>query len=133
MYRQRGQVAVLAISTKRPGKILLVTSRHSKSWSLAKGRIDASLGAIESARREAFEEAGILGRLTTTSIGSYTHRKSSGGTFRVRVFKMHVQKQLSDWPEKNMRRRRWVSTETALKLVSNPSLYRLIKARCSFR
>jgi 8-oxo-dGTP pyrophosphatase MutT (NUDIX family) len=131
MDRQNRQVAVLAISTKRPGKILLVTSRHSKSWSLAKGRIDVSLGAVESARREAFEEAGILGRMPAASIGSYMHRKSSGGTFQVRVFKMYVQKELFDWPEKQERTRRWVSVATALTLISNPSLYRLIKARCT--
>jgi hypothetical protein len=52
-------VGVLAVSTKKPGKILLVTARHSKSWALVKGHIDRSLGALESARREAFEEAGV--------------------------------------------------------------------------
>lgn len=121
------QVAVLAVSTRRPGKILLVTSRNSKSWALAKGNIDQSRSAIEVARREAFEEAGIVGRMSATSIGSYTHRKSTGGTFRVRVFKMHVQDELSNWPEKKERQHRWVSVKEALKLISNRSLQQLIR------
>jgi len=130
MGAKESQVAVLAISTRKPGKLLLVTSRHSKSWSLAKGRVEPSLGAVESARREAHEEAGVIGRLSHASIGSYTHHKSSGGTFRVRVFKMHVRKTLSNWPEKDERKRRWVSIETALKIVANPSLRRLIRDHC---
>jgi 8-oxo-dGTP pyrophosphatase MutT (NUDIX family) len=125
---ERNQVAVLAVSTQKAGQILLVTSRHSKSWSLAKGRIDHALGPVETARREAFEEAGVCGRMTKAPIGYYVHRKSAGGKFRVRVFKMHVQKQLSTWPERKERKRRWVSLKLALKLISNPSLRRLISA-----
>jgi 8-oxo-dGTP pyrophosphatase MutT (NUDIX family) len=119
-------VAVLAISTKKPGQVLLVTSRQSKSWSLAKGKVERALGPIESARREAFEEAGVTGRLTSKSIGSYIHRNTAGERQRVRVFKMHVRRQLSRWPEKKERERRWAQVKSALKLVSNRSLRRLI-------
>jgi 8-oxo-dGTP pyrophosphatase MutT (NUDIX family) len=122
-------VAVLAVSTKKPDKVLLVTSRNSRSWALAKGHVERPLGAVESARREAFEEAGVTGRLATASIGSYIHRKSAGDSFRVRVFKMHVQEQFSSWPERKERHRRWVPVKAALKLVSNPSLRRFIKAQ----
>jgi 8-oxo-dGTP pyrophosphatase MutT (NUDIX family) len=126
--RKKHQVAVLAVSRKRAGQILLVTSRHSRSWSLAKGNIDAA-SPVEAARREAFEEAGVRGRMATKPIGYYVHRKSGGGKFRVSVFKMHVQEQLSTWPEKRERHRRWVAVKVAVKLVSNPSLKRLIKAQ----
>ena len=120
-------MAVLAVSTRKPGKILLVTSRHSRSWSLAKGNVDGAMTAVEAARREAFEEAGVVGRISSAPIGSYTHRKSLGGIFRVRVFKLHVRAVLAKWPEKKERRRRWMPVEEALKLVSNPGLRRLIK------
>jgi 8-oxo-dGTP pyrophosphatase MutT (NUDIX family) len=125
--RGKDQVAVLVLSTKRPGEVLLVTSRNSKSWSLAKGNIDHSMGPVESARREAYEEAGVLGRMSAAPLGSYTHRKSAGGAFRVKVFKMHVRKQLSRWPEKSERKRRWVPVEAALDLIGNPSLKRFIR------
>jgi 8-oxo-dGTP pyrophosphatase MutT (NUDIX family) len=121
-------VAVLAVSTRKPGQILLVTSRNSRSWSLAKGNVGRSFNQLEAARREAYEEAGVTGRMSAASIGSYTHRKSAGGIFRVRVFKMHVQRELSNWPEKNERRRRWVSAAAALKLIPNPSLRLLIRS-----
>jgi 8-oxo-dGTP pyrophosphatase MutT (NUDIX family) len=122
-------VGVLAISTKKPDEILLVTSRHSRSWALAKGRVEPSLGPVESARKEAFEEAGVAGRMTNAPIGSFIHHKSTGGKFRVQVFKMHVQKELSTWPERKQRQRRWVPVKSALKLVSNPGLRRLIRAQ----
>lgn len=122
------QVAVLAVSTSRPDKILLITSRNSKSWSLAKGKVERSASPIEAARQEAFEEAGVLGRMQSASIGYYTHHKTSGGAYRVKVFKMHVQRELTKWPERKERQRRWVSVEAALGLISNPSLRRLIRA-----
>lgn len=108
--------------------MLLITSRTSRSWSLAKGNVDRSSSATEAARQEAFEEAGVLGYMQSTSIGYYTHHKSTGGAYRVEVFKMHVQRELAKWPESNERERRWVSIETALELISNPSLRRLLRA-----
>ncbi|WP_162918196.1 NUDIX hydrolase [Taklimakanibacter deserti] len=127
--RTKTGVGVLVISTKKPGKMLLVTSRHSKSWALAKGNIDRSLGPLESARREAFEEAGVRGRMSSVPIGSYIHHKSTGDVFRVRVFKMHVRTELAEWPEKKQRQRRWVSVRSALKLIANSGLRRLIGAQ----
>jgi 8-oxo-dGTP pyrophosphatase MutT (NUDIX family) len=126
---KRHQVAVLAVSTQKPGQILLVTSRTSRSWSLAKGNVDQGLEPVEAARKEAFEEAGIRGRMASEPVGSYIHRKTVGGKYRVKVFKMHVRKQLSTWPEKKERKRRWVPVKLALKLISNPSLKQLIKAQ----
>ena len=122
------QVAVLAVSTRRPGKTLLITSRNSRSWSLAKGKVDRSSSPVEAARQEAFEEAGVLGRMQSASIGYYTHHKSGGGAYRVKVYKMYVQRELAKWPENKERERRWVSIEAALGLISNPSLRRLVKA-----
>jgi 8-oxo-dGTP pyrophosphatase MutT (NUDIX family) len=126
---KKHQVAVLVVSSRRAGQILLVTSRNSKSWSLAKGNIDRALGPVETARKEAFEEAGVRGRMLTKPIGTYAHYNSAGGKFRVKVFKMHVREQLSTWPERKERRRRWVSVRQALKLITNPSLRRLISAQ----
>jgi len=91
----------------------------------------APLGFDRSGLHERFdvEEAGVRGRMMTAPIGTYAHRKSAGGKFRVKVFKMHVQEQLSSWPERKERRRRWVPVRLALKLISNPSLRRLISAQ----
>jgi 8-oxo-dGTP pyrophosphatase MutT (NUDIX family) len=122
-------VGVLAISTKKPDKILLVTSLHSRSWALAKGRVEPSLGPVASARKEAFEEAGVAGRMTSAPIGSYIHCKSTGGNFRVKVFKMHVWKNSLAGLKRNSANARWVLVKLALKIVSNPSLRRLIRAQ----
>lgn len=83
---------------------------------------------MEAARKEAFEEAGVLGRMQSASIGYYTHHKSTGGTYRVKVYKMYVQRELAKWPESNERQRRWASIEAALGLIFNPSLRRLVRA-----
>lgn len=128
MRARKLRVAVLVVSSKKPGKLLLITSRNSKSWSLPKGRLDPFLSPLEAARREAFEEAGVVGRMSYRPLGSFIHRNSRGTTYRVRVFTMHVQTQLTNWPEKKERRRRWVTVRAALELVVNASLRRLIKS-----
>ena len=121
------QAAVLAVSTKKLGKILLITSRNSKSWTLPKGNVAPNTSATQGAKIEALEEAGVVGRINSKPIGVFTHEKTTGGRFRVIVYKMYVQKQLRYWPEMHERRRQWVSISDALKMVTNMSLKALVR------
>lgn len=85
----------------------------------------------ESARREAFEEAGVLGRIEPHSLGSYTYWKGAAKKrtyFQVHAFALHVEQVLPDWPEKAARKRCWFTPETAAKLVGNAELGLLILA-----
>lgn len=62
----------------RDGEIqfLLVKSRAGR-WTFPKGRVDGDPSRAAAAAREAFEEAGVFGRVEITPFYSYLHTKSS--------------------------------------------------------
>lgn len=52
-------------------QVLLITSRKAKRWIIPKGWPMAGLSARKSALREAYEEAGIRGKVGKNPIGEY--------------------------------------------------------------
>lgn len=50
---------------------VLVVNQNRNSWSLPKGHIDAGETALEAAKREIFEEAGISEAVFIKELGSY--------------------------------------------------------------
>ncbi|UXN74919.1 hypothetical protein N8D56_08005 [Devosia sp. A8/3-2] len=52
-------------------EILLVTSRTSRHWLLPKGWLVRGKSAMESAEIEAFEEAGVQGKIRNQPIGTF--------------------------------------------------------------
>jgi hypothetical protein len=82
------------------------------------------LDARTSAAKEALEEAGVLGKVSTTRIGRYTYKKW-GGLCIVTVFLMRVDETLDKWPEDD-RRRRWVGIAKSRQLVDEKALKKLL-------
>ncbi|MEX0822512.1 MAG: NUDIX hydrolase [Rhodothermales bacterium] len=105
--------------------ILLVTSSTRKRWIIPKGNIESQLGELESARQEAFEEAGIRGSIRRVPIGSYVH-VGTGGPSEVIVYAMEVQTLLNTWPEACDRRREWMRIQAARDRILEPDLQRLL-------
>ena len=124
------QSAVLAWRRgKRRPRFVLVTSLETRRWVLPKGHIESGLSARESAIREAFEEAGIEGAVAALAIGSYGYVKTDGkggGRHEVAVYPMAVSRVLRQWPEKNRRRRKWMTPEQAVAAVDERKLKKLI-------
>ena len=56
-------------------EILLVTTRRSKRWIIPKGWPIKGLRPAKSAAREAFEEAGVRGKIGTKSVGLFNYHK----------------------------------------------------------
>jgi len=112
-------------------EVLLITTRGTGRWTIPKGwPLAESLGA-ECAAREAFEEAGVLGRIEPYSIGvfEYWKRTKKDRTFlQVTAFALHVQEIARDWPEREERKRAWFSPEVACRLAANDELAVLIRA-----
>jgi len=67
--------------TKNKLEILLITSLRKKNWIIPKGLIEQGMTPQESALKEAFEEAGIEGRITGSVIGHYSYEKWGGMLF----------------------------------------------------
>lgn len=124
------QCAVIAYRhRKQKLQIALVTSLETRRWVLPKGNIERGLSARASAGLEAFEEAGLEGDVAKNRIGTYEYEKSEikgGGLREVSVFPMVVSRIRRDWPEKSMRRRKWMTIDDAMSAVDERGLKNLI-------
>jgi 8-oxo-dGTP pyrophosphatase MutT (NUDIX family) len=107
-------------------KILLITSLKTKQWIFPKGIIEEHLTPQQSALQEAAEEAGVEGEVLNILIGGYSYPKW-GGICEVKVFPMHVTRVLDDWPEADLRKRKWVSIDKAINLINKEELQNLLR------
>lgn len=107
-------------------EILIITSSYQKNWTVPKGNIDKGYTASESAAKEAFEEAGITGTILKPSIGFFVYKKYKT-LHNVKMFLFNVSEMLDDWPEKNFRKRKWVSLKKAGNKIRKKSLKELFE------
>jgi len=105
-------------------EILLVSSRRKKRWVLPKGVVEPGLSAVDSAVKEAWEEAGLEGLAASHTVGTYRYEKW-GGVCTVQVFPLQVERLSESWPE-STRDRRWFAPEEAARRVHEPELKRLM-------
>lgn len=116
-------------------EIMLVTSRRTRRWIVPKGWPIAELTPANSAAREAFEEAGVVGRVSQSPLGTFTYEKQTregklNKMCEVTVFALEVHQQLSVWPESDQRDVRWFSKDEAIMAVSDKGLSPLIDSIC---
>ncbi|MBF0218346.1 MAG: histidine phosphatase family protein [Gammaproteobacteria bacterium] len=111
-------------------QILICRSSRDHHWVIPKGVKEPHLNAISSAEKEAFEEAGIHGRVDPKPIGIYQYQKWDG-CCSVELFAMEVTEELPDelWQESH-RGRRWVAAKEAIELLGKPALRPLVEAFC---
>ncbi len=126
----RPQVAALPVREGPGGsEVMLITSRETRRWIVPKGWPMKGRKDHEAAAQEAFEEAGITGRIRKHPIGAYTYRKRTGKTFeacRVMVYRLDVDTEVPHWAEGSQRTRRWFALPEAAKVVSEPGLASMI-------
>lgn len=124
-YRQSGVIAV-RVKAGEP-RVLLVTSAGGKRWVIPKGIVEEGHSPARSAAKEAWEEAGVTGRIGARMIGRYAYEKWQG-LCRVLVYRLDVDRAHRSWPEDHVRRRAWLSPEQAAARVREPALAELIRA-----
>jgi len=117
---------------KRKGavEVLLVTSRETRRWVIPKGWPMEGLADFNAARREAFEEAGVEGRMRREPIGQYFYEKRGKKEVlpvNVTVYALEVVKQLKSWPEAKQRERSWFSPHDAMLRVGEPGLKDILR------
>ena len=114
-----------------PVRILLITSRESGRWVIPKGNPVGGLTSHTAAAVEARDEAGVVGLVCPTALGSYRYRKRRGNGAHlmadVEVFPLAVTSELARWKEQDQRERRWMSLSEAADLVHEPDLAALIR------
>lgn len=107
-------------------KIVLVSSRSGRRWVLPKGIIDPGKSAVETALQEAWEEAGIKGKLREPALGEYTYEKWND-ELKVLVFLLKVTSLADEWPERTTRERKLVEPEEAVELMEEKDLRKLMR------
>ncbi len=105
-------------------QVLLVTSRYTGQWLAPKGSIEAGESPQQAAAREAFEEAGVSGRITGR-LGSFDYPRGDK-VGRVEAFVLEVTGQQDTWQEQHQRRRRWFSLQEALEAVERPEVLSML-------
>lgn len=123
------QAAVVAI---RGGRVCLITSSSGRRWLVPKGKCPGSRGLRATARREAWEEAGLVGRLAERPLGRYELHKG-GCRHVVVVYRMWVTAAASDWPERRKRLRDWVRPADVPGRIEHPGLRELLRVALAGR
>jgi len=111
-------------------EVMLLTSRDTGRWVIPKGWPHEGMSPARSAAQEAFEEGGITGAITKKPIGRFHYLKFIGDKDAaecvVHVHAMEVEEELSRWPEKSQRTRKWFLRPDAADLVDEPELREII-------
>lgn len=111
-------------------EVLLITSRDTGRWVIPKGWPMSRRSPASAAAQEAWEEAGVQGKVAEHPLGTFRYQKMLG-TKRalpctVEVFALRVSKLLDKFPERKERRRKWFPAEKAARKVNEPDLRALL-------
>ncbi len=111
--------------------VMLVTSRDTGRWVIPKGWPMPGRSREQAAATEAFEEAGLRGRIIGPCIGGYSYWKQYRRhrmLCTVDVFLFRVDAELARWPEKRQRLRHWFTPAEASTLVEEQVLADMIRS-----
>ena len=114
-------------------QVMMITSRGTGRWIIPKGWPVPGQSPAEAAATEAFEEAGVTGKVSEIPLGMYSYTKTevpNQGDLpcMVALFPLKVKKKHATFPERTERRRKWMSPKKAAKLVDEPELRKIIKS-----
>ncbi|SMO38515.1 NUDIX hydrolase [Paracoccus laeviglucosivorans] len=123
---------VAALCRDESGKVLLITSRGTGRWIVPKGWPMPGRSLAEAAKQEAWEEAGVCGRVEEGHIGTYTYDKVQDAGYsipiEVRVYPLAVKKLAMEFPESEQRERKWFMPDKAAELVDEAGLKKLLRS-----
>ncbi|WP_366938903.1 NUDIX hydrolase [uncultured Paracoccus sp.] len=116
----------------KTGDVLLITSRGTGRWVIPKGWPMEGKTLPAAAATEAWEEAGVEGRMLDAELGRYHYDKEQDRGYsvpvEVRVFLMEVESLGTSFPESKQRKRRWFAPADAARMVAEPGLREILLA-----
>ena len=121
------QAGVIAV--RRTGgnvEMCLIRRKDSRGWGIPKGTVDRGDTLEETALNEAWEEAGLRGRLIGDAIGTYEYEKWDLRLV-VAVYVMEVVEQHADWEEAHFRERTWRSLGEAAAMLADHPVFSLLQ------
>lgn len=111
-------------------QVLLVTSRNTKRWILPKGWPIGGETPPDAAAQEAWEEAGVEGRVMGNCLGIYSYHKiydKDRLPCVVAIFPIKVKRLKDSYPEAEQRSRKWFSLKKASNLLTEPELQQMVR------
>ncbi len=112
------------------GQVLLITSRDTGRWVIPKGWPMEGRTLAGAAAQEAWEEAGVRGRIADQELGRYHYDKAQEQGFsvpvEVRVFLLSVDSRAANFPEADQRQARWFTPAEASDQVAEAGLKRIL-------
>lgn len=129
MKKQTTHSGVIAyrIDDKGAVEILLIRNLKGVRWMIPKGWNEEGMTPRQVALMEAWEEAGVKGKIKGEPLGVYKHQKFRE-VVQVELYIMKVTGEKNSWPEMGRRKRQWLPIAKAAKKVAAPQLKRLIPA-----
>lgn len=126
------QVAALPYRITEAGavEVLLLTSRTTRRFVVPKGWPIKGQHPSSAAAQEAYEEAGITGKVGKAKIGSYRYWKRLPEAFvliLVDVYPLRVARQTTQWREAGERAAAWLLPEDAMLLIDDPEMVKVIE------
>ncbi len=119
----KNKSAIIPFRKRKKGtEILLIKNVFGNKWVIPKGTIDAPLQALLSATKEAYEEAGVLGRPHPIMVGKY-HKNNQ----MVPTYLLEVDVELKDYVEANKRERIWVKASDVANYVFEKDLLLILQ------
>ncbi|WP_394763686.1 NUDIX hydrolase [Phenylobacterium sp.] len=128
----RAQFAALPWRRDGSGQVevLLITSRETQRWVIPKGWPIKGKSSAKSAAQEAFEEAGVRGKIAKRPVGSYAYDKRlKNGRLqhvRVAVFALQVDSEAEVYLEAGQREKLWLPPAEAARQVDEAELMVLL-------
>jgi 8-oxo-dGTP pyrophosphatase MutT (NUDIX family) len=107
--------------------VCLVSSLSRRRWGFPKGLVEPGETPEQTAYKEAFEEAGVQGRIVGGPVGSYRSIKCET-PLEVVGYLLLVTMELHAWPEQAVRQRRWAAAEEAMQLIGQRGQRELLAA-----
>lgn len=126
------QVAALPYRITEAGtvEVLLLTSRTTRRFVVPKGWPIKGKHPSSAAAQEAYEEAGVSGKVGRAKIGSYRYWKRVPEAFvlvHVDVYPLRVEKQTTQWQEAGERTAAWLFPEDAMLLIDDAGMVKVIE------
>ncbi|MBB3545347.1 NUDIX hydrolase [Rhizobium sp. BK399] len=125
------QFGALCLRTMSDGpEVLLITTRETKRWMIPKGWPIRGLRPHKVAEREAWEEAGVIGKVSRKLFGRFRYSKILCNGLEVEpvvdVYLLKVRRRKKQFPEMTERNVAWMKPKEAARRVKNPELKKIL-------
>ncbi|KRB61534.1 DNA mismatch repair protein MutT [Rhizobium sp. Root708] len=130
---QSQQIGAICMRSQADGpEVLMITTRDTRRWMIPKGWPIDGLTPQEVAEREAWEEAGVVGKVKRKVFGEFRYVKilSDGREIEplVSVYLIKVRRRKKRFPEMAERNVIWMKPAEAARHVREPELRKLLLA-----